>query len=126
MAYTPTVWATGDIITAEKLNKAERGIASAESFVVPVSLEGDTGTMTLNASWNELYANKNRLVLAVYEYESAGGTPVVYPMYLIELSEYQGTYSASFVQYNGEGVSVKVQVITFTASSADADLTFVD
>lgn len=26
MAYEPTVWATGDVITAEKLNKAERGI----------------------------------------------------------------------------------------------------
>lgn len=29
MAYTPTVWATGDIITAEKLNKMEQGIAGA-------------------------------------------------------------------------------------------------
>lgn len=27
MAYTPTVWATGDVITAEKLNKAENGIS---------------------------------------------------------------------------------------------------
>lgn len=29
MAYNPTVWATGDIITAEKLNKMEGGIAGA-------------------------------------------------------------------------------------------------
>ena len=27
--YTPTVWRTGDIITAEKLNKIEEGIANA-------------------------------------------------------------------------------------------------
>lgn len=28
--YTPTVWRTGDVITAEKLNKIEEGIANAE------------------------------------------------------------------------------------------------
>lgn len=33
MAYTPTVWETGDVITAEKLNKAEQGIAAAIPFV---------------------------------------------------------------------------------------------
>lgn len=27
MAYTPTEWATGDVITAQKLNKMEQGIA---------------------------------------------------------------------------------------------------
>lgn len=34
MAYTPTVWATGDTITAEKLNKMENGIAGAGSLPV--------------------------------------------------------------------------------------------
>lgn len=29
MAYTPTEWATGDVITAQKLNKMEQGIADA-------------------------------------------------------------------------------------------------
>lgn len=29
MAYTPTEWATGDVITAQKLNKMEQGIAGA-------------------------------------------------------------------------------------------------
>lgn len=29
MAYTPTEWATGDVITAQKLNKIEQGIAGA-------------------------------------------------------------------------------------------------
>ena len=27
MAYTPTVWANGDVITADKLNKLENGVA---------------------------------------------------------------------------------------------------
>ena len=29
MAYTPTVWNTGDVITAEKLNNIENGIENA-------------------------------------------------------------------------------------------------
>ena len=29
MAYNPTEWATGDVITAQKLNKMEQGIAGA-------------------------------------------------------------------------------------------------
>lgn len=34
MAYTPTTWATGDIVTAEKLNKLERGVADAGGYPV--------------------------------------------------------------------------------------------
>ena len=29
MSYTPTNWQTGDVITAEKLNKLENGVSSA-------------------------------------------------------------------------------------------------
>lgn len=31
MSYTPTEWTTGDVITAEKLNNAEEGIAAANA-----------------------------------------------------------------------------------------------
>lgn len=31
MSYTPTEWDSGDIITAEKLNKIEQGISEASS-----------------------------------------------------------------------------------------------
>lgn len=35
MAYTPTEWETGDVITAEKLNKIEAGIGDAlNTFVI--------------------------------------------------------------------------------------------
>ena len=39
MAYTPTVWETGDVITAEKLNNMESGIGS---FYCRVSYNGET------------------------------------------------------------------------------------
>lgn len=34
MAYTPTTWATGDTVTATKLNKIEQGIANAGSAMI--------------------------------------------------------------------------------------------
>ena len=34
MAYTKTVWVTGDVITAAKLNNAEDGIEAAQGFVI--------------------------------------------------------------------------------------------
>lgn len=39
MAYTPTEWETGDVITAEKLNKAESGIAANSVLDVTVTKE---------------------------------------------------------------------------------------
>lgn len=41
MAYTPNTWATGDTITAQKLNNMEQGIANAGGMVVPTFT--DTG-----------------------------------------------------------------------------------
>lgn len=36
MAYTPTEWETGDVITAEKLNKMETGIAAnSAGMIIP-------------------------------------------------------------------------------------------
>jgi len=31
MPYTPTVWQTGDIVSSERLNKLEQGVADATS-----------------------------------------------------------------------------------------------
>lgn len=42
MSYTPTEWATGDTITAEKLNKLEGGVAGAGGvFVVTYTITGE-------------------------------------------------------------------------------------
>lgn len=46
MAYTPTEWKDGDIITAERLNKLEAGVQNEQ--VGPQGPKGDTGgTATL-------------------------------------------------------------------------------
>lgn len=63
MAYTPTEWQIGDVITAEKLNKAERGIAEASPVIVEITPTGES-TASANMTGSEVY----RLL--------AGGYPV--------------------------------------------------
>ena len=41
MAYTPTTWTDGDLITAEKMNKLEQGVQNEQ--VVPQGPAGATG-----------------------------------------------------------------------------------
>jgi len=49
MSYTPTEWATGDVITADKLNNMESGIASVLGSFVIIRTTGtiDSGGMTI-------------------------------------------------------------------------------
>lgn len=63
MAYTPTVWATGDEITEEKLNKIENGIV--ESFGTGLPTGGKTRQVLVKkndsnyqATWSTLTASE--------------------------------------------------------------------
>lgn len=57
MAYTPTNWANGDVITSEKLNKMEQGIAGSGDVyalhttvtVTPAETEGEEDTYTYSS-----------------------------------------------------------------------------
>ena len=52
MAYIPTEWETGDVITAAKLNNMEQGIEDA--FVAPavtIADEGDVLTVNSSGEW---------------------------------------------------------------------------
>ena len=44
MSYTPTTWATGDTITATKLNKIENGIASAGGYDLVIVADATSHT----------------------------------------------------------------------------------
>lgn len=50
MSYTPTDWKTGDVITADKLNNMESGIANAgKQFAIEAS--GSTDSLTANKNY---------------------------------------------------------------------------
>lgn len=51
MAYTPTEWASGDIVTSAKLNKLEQGVADAgSSFAPDITSPQDGDTLVYNAT----------------------------------------------------------------------------
>ena len=57
MGYIPTEWETGDVITAEKLNKAEEGIAvaNAKNTVFTISETNVDDVHTLSKTWQEIH-----------------------------------------------------------------------
>ena len=55
MAYNPTVWETGDVITAAKLNKLENGVAAIDGVMV-VLAEEESDVVTLTATYAEIAA----------------------------------------------------------------------
>lgn len=54
MAYTKTTWATGDVITADKLNNAEEGIEAAQPFVVHVTYDEEAQKSIMDKTYAEI------------------------------------------------------------------------
>lgn len=55
MSYTPTAWQTGDVVTAEKLNKLEEGVADAQCFIVHVTKTfGEAVNLSADVSYSDL------------------------------------------------------------------------
>ena len=60
MAYEKNIWQDGDLITEQKLNHMEDGIADAGAsgiYIVDVDITTQSGvqTWTLNKTWQEIY-----------------------------------------------------------------------
>lgn len=62
MAYTPTEWETGDVITAAKLNNMEQGIEDASSQSMPVNVLSDLVNMVFYL--DKTYSEIKRALLA--------------------------------------------------------------
>ena len=89
MAYTPTTWATGDVVTSEKLNKMETGINNNGLFVVTFTLNdydsgsAISGSGTADKTMAEIYQawENGSNIIGVVDGESMGNAVrVVQPM----------------------------------------------
>ena len=56
MAYEPTSWQTGDVVTAEKLNKLEIGVASnsGSGNLIATATKNDNNYYVLDKTWKDI------------------------------------------------------------------------
>lgn len=122
MAYTPTQWETGDIITAEKLNKAEQGIAAANPVFIPVTYDEAANAYVLGASYNELKALVGKVVIGIEEYPDDPATYLCYYKLFTQLSIEDGTYTAQFFFTTISGGQYVPAIQTFSSTDPDENM----
>ena len=99
MAYTPTNWKNGDVVTSAKLNKLEQGVADAGGVLV---CHEDDATGALDHTFKEI-ADAGFAVLY------ANGPKGTFVSTLTYLKDQAGTYGVTF---SGDGESM-----SYTASA---------
>lgn len=121
MAYTPTEWQTGDVVTAEKLNKIEGAIEECSSNVptvsglVEASMDPETNIVTLNKSFSDLFAIiQARVVPFLVVFEDSG----VYCGNLGALIHRDDMYGAQF--------AVPPNIMTFVSSDPNNFMTILE
>lgn len=126
MAYVPTVWATGDIITAEKLNKAEQGIANA-GIVLTIVPEYDpvnyTYTIRQDASYIKDAIEAGKLVyVTAFQTVTVPDEPPIFDFAGIVTSISEDDDSVSV--YVSSTSAANFKVATFSASDMDSPLVY--
>ena len=112
MSYVKTVWETGDIITAEKLNNAESGIEDAYGLnVTMVAADGGTAAH-LDKTYEEILAADH---VRFTDTSVLPGATVIYN--LCFYGEHEGSYIVGLVNlYNAS------EIVTYLATSSDGVL----
>ena len=109
MAYTPTVWKDGDVVTSARLNKIENAIeAIAETnlltpLIVEIQEDSETGVKTLNMTWQQIYD------------AFMSGRKVLGALIDDSVSIYR---SVSEIGFSGKGYSVTIYRTMFTCDAA--------
>ncbi len=105
MAYTKNTWNTGDIVSSQKLNHMEDGIANSENvFIVGgASLNGNGNPEgTLDKTWQEIHdALQNKICLVVISDNAnivhyfVSGTDMINDAYHVFIGESDFSVSAA-------------------------------
>lgn len=121
MAYEPTNWKTGDVVTSAKLNKLEQGVAAGSGvLVVHSTYDESTQTVTLDKTWQEIYDASHNGSLVVSTYEGEHGE-TVFESYMTGIDNVRG-YHVFFLScyYDAATSEMKYERMSFIASGPDA------
>lgn len=117
MAYVKTVWETGDVITAEKLNNLEEGVSNAGKNVIDIVIDKTTFDTSLDCTAGELwslYASGSTVVLRypLFDPEAEGFTDEPAALYTLIYADISDESGYRFIC---RGVDAN---LTFTAATA--------
>lgn len=91
MSYTPTQWQAGDVITSEKLNKLENGVASSNG-VTFVQLVEQIDKLELMMPASELYQALQNGLVVVYQTVNSSTCLHYVTMYFYNTGDPQNVY----------------------------------
>lgn len=119
MAYEPTNWKTGDVVTSAKLNKLEQGVAAGSGvLVVQMTVDEAANRGTLDKTWQEIHdAAQNSLVFLAAS-PGTGLEVIVFDGWLRMVDDSRG-YAVTFVEIWVDNASVSGGAITLYAETAD-------
>ena len=105
--YEKQTWNTGDIITEDKLNHIEDGIASCGMFVVGSTYDESTQTETLDKTYKEIKdaVEAGRNVVQKKE-QNDDGDSFTALFFLTVIGNDNGNYYVDFVKLSSTGNSV--------------------
>ena len=115
MAYEPTVWKSGDVVTSDKLNKLEQGVASSGGGgggggVLLVHEDGETGI--LDKTWQEIHDADVAFMESVVGDYYKSYSPI------IETNENSGNYSVTFCGIANNNGTLEFWVSVYATDSA--------
>lgn len=121
MSYTPTEWKSGDIVTSEKLNKLETGVAGASGassgpIIVTAAPDQMMAAMVLDKTWQEISDAGCGFIILDLGAEGGAGVTIM-PITAITDGNTPAGY-AVFAAYNMDPVNIEWMGIKFSAASA--------
>ena len=125
MAYEKNTWQTGDVITKEKLNHMEDGIANSELFfVVPVlmDMQSDPTIYTPQVTFGEASSMAKNGKIVVIKFISEEDNSTYNSYFILEFSSDNENESASFYtrdMYIGLGPNPYLNYIEYTWTEED-------